>query len=90
MAAWMHLCRELEQRKQASLAARRMLLQANRGLVAKVVNQVNSYQHGRRNNCLSFEDSMEAGMAGMLKAILKFEPEVCCCADVWGQGTGQG
>mmetsp|Transcript_14798 Transcript_14798/g.39271 ORF Transcript_14798/g.39271 Transcript_14798/m.39271 type:complete len:725 (+) Transcript_14798:81-2255(+) len=66
---------ELEQRKQASLAARRMLLQANRGLVAKVVNQVNSYQHGRRNNCLSFEDSMEAGMAGMLKAILKFEPE---------------
>ncbi|KAF5841469.1 hypothetical protein DUNSADRAFT_12634 [Dunaliella salina] len=66
---------ELEQRKQASLAARRLLLKANRGLVAKVVHQSIAHQQDRGGSSLTFEDSMEAGMTGMLKAILKFEPE---------------
>ncbi len=81
-AGWCYACRDLQQRKQASLAARRLLLRANHGLVAKVVMQFEASQRNRGGSCLQFADSLEAGMQGLLKAIMKFEPEVrhsCCC-----------
>jgi DNA-directed RNA polymerase specialized sigma subunit len=58
------------------MAARRMLLRSNHGLVAKIVSGFIAVQRSKGLNHLSYEDNLEAGMQGMLKAIIKFNPEV--------------
>lgn len=73
-----HPCSDLEQRRQASLAARRMLLRSNQGLITKVVYAFTQSQKAKGGACQSFEDNLEAGMQGMNKAISKFNPEVRC------------